>query len=194
MLLTFWKPIAGLVALLALGLAIMAVKHSYDDGKREEGAAPVRAEFDAYRKAATERTTAITLAWDQKRIAAETAQKGLDDERANRLADASKRAQALPAAVAAVVVPAAALSVLDDAIRASDQPAATGSAGGIVEARPAPAAAAPDPARNGDGNVGLLVQWGVLVSAMYDACRDQVTGWQRFYADLRAAQPAEPAP
>lgn len=186
-LLTWWRPIAAAVALVALYLAVVGLKHSYDEGKRDEGRAEVQAKFDAYVTAAMERTSAITLAWDAKRIEAETAGKVADDERAKRFAESKMRAQALPAAVAAVVVPAAALGVLDDAIRASDRAETPGSAGAPVENPAAATPAATEP----DGTVGLLTAWGLEVVALYDACRDQVTGWQTFYRGLQAAQTPE---
>ena len=39
--LKFWKPLAGIVLCIAIALALGSMKRSYDDGKREEGAAPV---------------------------------------------------------------------------------------------------------------------------------------------------------
>ena len=186
--LKFWKPLALFVAALAIALALGAIKRSYDDGKREEGAAPVRAEFEAYKKTAMERTSAITLAWDAKRIEAEQAGKVADDERAKRFAESKKRAQALPPAVAAVVVPGRALSLLDDAIRASDPAPIAGPAVAPVESPAAAPVAAPEQ----DGTVGLLTAWGLDVVRLYDACREQVIGWQAFYAGLQAAQTPEP--
>ena len=134
--LKFWKPLAGIVLCIAIALALGAMKRSYDDGKREEGAAPIRAEFKAYKDAAMARTTAITLAWDAKRIEAEQAGKVADDERAKRMAESKVRLAALPAAVAAAPVDARAVSLLNDAI-AGQQPAPAGPA-----AEPEPAAAA----------------------------------------------------
>lgn len=186
--LKFWKPLAGIVLCVAIALALGAMKRSYDDGKREEGAAPIRAEFAAYKDAAMARTTAITLAWDQKRIEAETAGKVADDERAKRMAESQKRLAALPAAVAAVVVPGRALSLLDDAIRASNPAPAAGPAAAPVESPAAAPVAAPEQ----DGTVGLLTAWGLDVVRLYDACREQVIGWQAFYRGLQAAQVLEP--
>lgn len=186
--LKFWKPIAGIVLCIAIILALGAMKRSYDDGKREEGAAPVRAEFAAYVETARKRTTAITLAWDQKRIEAETAGKVADNERAKRMAESKVRLAALPPAVAAVVVPGRALSLLDDAIRASDPTLAAGPAAAPVESP----AAAPVAAPERDGTVGLLTAWGLDVVRLYDACREQVIGWNAFYRGLQAAQVPEP--
>lgn len=187
-LLTWWRPIAAAVALVALYLAVVGLKHSYDEGKRDEGRAEVQAKFDAYVTAAMERTSAITLAWDAKRIEAETAGKVADDERAKRFAESKMRAQALPAAVAAVVVPAPAVGVLQRAI--DDSAAATGPA---RESEPAHPIAAEHPDDTGAAStVGLLTAWGLEVVRLYDACRDQVTGWQAFYQGLQAAQ--EPTP
>lgn len=196
-----WKPLAIVGTVLILWFGMLAIKHSYDDGKREEGAAPVRAEFAAYVETARKRTTAITLAWDQKRIEAEAAGKVADDERAKRMAESKVRLAALPPAVAAVPVDARAVSLLNDAI-AGQQPAPAGPA-----AEPEPAAAAvaqgadqqreqmhPPGDRPGDGlhdngtTVGLLTGWALEAIRLYDACRAQVTGWQAFYRNLQDAQ------
>ena len=186
--LKFWKPIAGIVIVLAIVLALGAMKRSYDDGKRAEGAKPVQEMHDAYVKAARERTTAITLAWDVKRVEAEQAGKVADDERAKRMAESKVRLAALPPAVAAVVVPAAALSVLDNAIDAGSAAPAPGPAGEAPAAAPAVAETAAQP----DGTVGLLIEWGALAVAKYDECRDLLTGWQTFYRGLQTAQGASP--
>lgn len=184
---TFWKPIALIVGIAALWFGVMALKHSYDEGKRDEGRAEVRAELDAYKAAAMERTSAITLAWDQQRQATEAAAKGLDDERSKRLADSRDRVRTLPPTVAAVVVPPRAASLLNDAIAASNQPAAAGPAFAPVESRPA-AAASTDDRQSDASTVGQVTAWAVEVIALYSACRDQVAGWIAFYAGLRAAQ------
>ena len=186
--LKFWKPLALFVAAMAIALALGAMKRSYDDGKRAEGAKPVQAAFDAYVETARKRTTEITLAWDAKRIEAETAGKVADDERAKRFAESKKRAQALPAAVAAVVVPAAALGVLDAAIDAGSAAPTPGPAVAPPAATPAVAETAAQP----DGTVGLLIEWGAMAVAEYDRCRDLLTGWQTFYRGLQAAQVPEP--
>ena len=200
-----WKPLAIVGAVLILWFGLLAIKHSYDDGKRAEGALPVQEMHDAYVKAARERTTAITLAWDAKRIEAETAGKVADDERARRIAESKVRLAALPAAVAAAPVDARAVSLLNDAI-AGQQPAPAGPA-----AEPEPAAAAvaqgadqqreqmhPPGDRPGDGlhdngtTVGLLTGWALEAIRLYDQCREQVIGWQAFDRGLQAAQGAEP--
>ena len=186
--LKFWKPLAMFVAALAIALALAAMKRSYDDGKRAEGAKPVQAAFDAYVETARKRTTEITLAWDAKRIEAEQAGKVADEERAKLFAESKMRAQALPPAVAAVVVPAAALGVLDAAIDAGSAAPTPGPAGAPPAATPAAAETAAQP----DGTVGLLIEWGAMAVAKYDECRDLVTGWQAFYRGLQAAQVPEP--
>ena len=189
--LKFWKPLAGIVICIAIALALGAMKRSYDDGKREEGAKPVRAELVALQKqvtAAQERASALALQWDQQRQVAEAAGKERDDERAKRMAESKVRLAALPPAVAAVVVPAAALSVLDNAIDAGSAAPAPGPAGEAPAAAPAVAETAAQP----DGTVGLLIEWGALAVAKYDECRDLLTGWQTFYRGLQTAQGASP--
>ena len=56
LLFRFWKPLALGLALLALWLSIGALKHRYDEGKRDEGRAEVQAKFDEYVTAARERS------------------------------------------------------------------------------------------------------------------------------------------
>lgn len=185
-----WKPLAIVAAVAILWFGLLAVKHSYDDARRAEGAAPALKQLTALQdqvKAAQDRASALALQWDTERQKAEAAAKGMDDERSKRLAEAQIRVKALPAVVAAVVVPAAALGVLDDAIRASEPVPAPGPAREPEQARPVAATAAPD----ADGTLGPLIQWGAQVVTLYDACRDQVHGWQAFYRGLQAAQPKE---
>lgn len=179
LLVAFWRPILAVVTILALALALAGLKSSYDKRKRAEGAAPVIAEFAAYKAAAAAETAAITLKWDQERIKAETAGKVAADERRKRLQDASKRAQALPPAVAGVVIPAVALGVLDDALDGSRSAEIARPAEPLAD-HPAPAPA--------DSTVGLMVGWAVQVIDLYDACREQVIGWQQFYSGLKSAE------
>lgn len=184
--LRFWKPIAGALLVLAVVLAIGAAKHSYDSARRDEGRAEVQAKFDAYVAAARERATALALAWDEQRQAADAAERELDDERTKRRAATVAEVAALPPDVARAPVPAVALGVLDDAIAASNAAAAAGSAGQPDEA-PAAAPADSPVSPGGDGQLGPLIGWAATVIDLYDQCRAQVSGWARFYAGLRGA-------
>ncbi len=189
-LLAFWKPIAGIVGVLILLVGLLALKHSYDEGKRDEGRAEIQAKFDAYVQESTKQVAAVTAKWDQQRQAAETAAEGLANERSKRAAEAQIRVRALPHAVAAVVVAPAAVDILRDAIDASNQPTTTRPADQPVEARPT-AAADPD---DGATTVGRLSEWALQVISQYSECRDQVHGWIAFYTGLQAAQPREQSP
>lgn len=183
--LRFWKPLAGIVIVLAIVLALGAMKRSYDDGKRAEGAKPVQAAFDAYVKAAQERTTAITLAWDAKRIEAEQAGKVADDERAKRMAESQKRLAALPPAVAAVVVPGGVRMLLNDAIDSAAAPPAVASA--PIEAAPA-VAESPASDRAADTTIGQLAEWGAEVINVCAVYRDRALALVQFYESLRESQ------
>lgn len=187
LLLRFWKPLAGVVLLLAVVLAVLSWKHGYDEARRGEGRAEVQAQFDAYVQAARERSTALALAWDQQRQAAEQAGKDLADERTARAADNAAHLAALPDAVARAPVPAAALDVLDRAVAASNAAAPAGPA--VEPDRAAPAASGG--AADVDGQLGPLIGWAASVIDLYDQCRARVAGWAAFYAGLQAAQPAE---
>lgn len=44
-LVAFWKPIAAIVAVLALLATVAVIKHRYDEARRDEGRAEVRAEL-----------------------------------------------------------------------------------------------------------------------------------------------------
>lgn len=185
LLFRFWKPLAGALLALAVVLAVLSAKHSYDDGRRDEGRAEIQAKFDAYVTAARERATALALAWDQQRQAADAAERELDDARSQRRAAAVAQVAALPPDVARAPVPAAAFGVLDAAVAASNAAAVAGPAGQSDAPGAAPAAG---PANDGrDGQVGALIGWAAAVVDLYDQCRAQVNGWVRFYDGLRAA-------
>jgi hypothetical protein len=175
-----WKVIAA----LAIAAALAYAWHTFVEKYREQGRVEVRAEWeaDALRRVQALQETEAKLA--AKSIEAGRAIGERDNERRKRAAEAQKHAQALAPAVAAVVVPAAAVGVLRDALAASDPAPATRSPGAAQGSAAAAAAGA-------DSTVGLLTGWGVEVINLYDACRSQVTGWINFYASLQAAQPKE---
>ncbi len=141
------------------------------------GSAEVQKDWDADKAKREKALTDMTLLWDQQRQASEKAQQEAASERAKREQVASDRVRTLPPAVAAIRVPAVAIRVPNDAL------------GG---AAPTPRAA-PEPgdgsvAAPGDSNVGLVIGWAVDVIGYYNACRDEVIGWQTFYQSLRNAQ------
>ena len=180
--------------LLAKGLAVLVLVagllygwHVFTESYRAEGRAEVTAKWNADIERRREQTTAITLAWDQQRIKAETAAKGLDDERAKRFAEATQRARALPAAVAAIVIPGVSVGVLQSAL-GTDTTEAPEPSGTTPTTD---TAVAPSADSQANSTVGLLTEWGVEVINLYDVCRTRVGEWQTFYRGLQAAQPKE---
>lgn len=166
------------VAILAAVLILLGMKHGYDESRRDEGRAEVQAKWDTDKAARLKAYTDMTTQWVTAQQDAEKNAAALAAERQGRINDAKLRALALPPADAGLRFPASARGVLNDAVRDS---AAT--AGPAAEPAKPPADAA------ADTRVDIVTQWAVDVVGYYNACRDQVIGWQRFYAALRAAQP-----
>ena len=156
---------------------LWALKAGYDHKHEAIGAARVQVQFDAYKAAATKRSTDLALLWAAKVDEAATAQTKLDTERQQRIDDAKKQAQQLPPSVASVRIPAAAVRVLDYAAGNSEAPKPAAE----PATNPAPA---PE-----DSNLGIVTQWAVTVIGYYNACRDEVIGWQSFYHSLQEANP-----
>ena len=181
---TLYVLLAKTLAALSFVAGLVWGWHHFTERYREEGRMEVRAEWDLDKVARRKLVTEITLAWNDQRIAAEAAEKERDEERAKRIATATIRAKTLAPEVAGVVVPGAALRVLDVAI--ADSPAFAGTADHAYKTPPAATAATAD---DSDGTVGALTEWGVRVIGLYDACRDMVTAWQAFYAGLQKDQP-----
>lgn len=178
-LLAFWKPIAGIVAVVALAAAAMWAWSRFTEGYREEGRAEVRLEWEADTARRIALTTRITGLWDEQRQKTEAAQHEADKARSDAFKPVRERIRYLPAPVADLPVPAAAVGVLDAAVVASN----------AAPAGPAPVPVAPGPAPAADTTLGAVVEWVTVAAELYRACREQVTGWQTFYANLRAAQP-----
>lgn len=183
-----WRVIAaGIAALAALSLFAYGA-HKYNEHERAEGRAEVQAKFDAFkaekekeRLAAVQRATDITNLWNATRERGDKLERERDAERNQRLAAATVAAKTLPPGVAAVVVPAPAVRVLNDAIDAGNTSHVAEPAGSVAkDAAPVAEGAA--------STVGLLTQWGVQCADLYDEARGMVEGWQRFYAGLQAAQ------
>lgn len=177
----FWKPLAMVLGAIVLMTVVGIAKHRYDDGKREEGRAEIQAKWDADKAERIKRTTEITNLWDSKRQEAEKNAEDRDHERRLRADLATVAARGLPPAVARIVVPHSAVSVLD---RAIDAGSATQIAGPARE----PAKASAPAAEGADSTVGLLTQWGVQCIAAYEEARGMVVGWQDFYQSLRGSQ------
>ncbi len=167
----------GIVLALAVAAAWfwhLATKHYEDIGRAE-----VQLKWDQDTARRIKQTSDMALLWNDKRIAADKLQEERDSERAKRTEMAASAARNLPAAVSGVVVPRAAVGVLNNAI--GDTAPTAGPAG-----EPAKESAAT--AESADSTVGLLTQWGVQCIAAYEEARGMVTGWQAFYSSLRAAQ------
>lgn len=162
------------IGALALVLIVAGLKHGYDERRRDEGRAEIREQWDADKAARLKAFTEMTTRWVTAQQEADANLKKLDTERQRRLDDAKRHALALPPADAGMRFPASAVGVLDDA-RNSD--AETARPAGQPAGGPAAAAA--------DSTVGLVTQWAVDVIGYYNACRDQVIGWQGFYHSLR---------
>lgn len=163
-------------ALAILGV-LWVLKAGYDHKHEAIGAARVQAQFDAYKAEATKRAADLALLWAAKVDEAASVQAKLDSERQQRTDDAKKQVQQLPPTVASVRVPAAAVRVLDYA------------AGNAEAPKPAAEpATSPAPAPE-DSNLGIVTGWAVTVIGYYNACRDEILGWQSFYHSLQEANP-----
>lgn len=180
---------AKLAALVAGFVLLAWAAHLAKEHYRDQGRTEIRAEWEIDKAARMKLTSGITLAWDKERIKAETAGKEIEDARRNRLQQIVNRVRTLPAAVAAVSVPASVVGMLDDAIRNS----ATATEPAVEPGRAGSAVAAPATDTR-DSSLGLLTEWAVTVIGMYDACAERVAGWQSFYSGLQAAQPQQAAP
>lgn len=148
-----------------------------------EGEAKVQAAWDADVKRRNAAAKAVAEAYGAALAESADWQKRWSEEHAKTFAPITARAAALPSAVARVRVPADAVRVLDDAVAAANGDAARPAAGAAAQAGAAPAGAETD--------LGALTRWGVAVADLYASCVAQVTGWQEFYARLRAAKPRE---
>jgi hypothetical protein len=171
--------------LFAIGLCIAAwgAWHQFTGHYINEGRAEVQAKWDADKAARLKAFADMTTKWVVAAQDAEKAQETLADERHKAEVIAQQRAHSLPPAVAAIRIPAVAVSVPNDAL------------GGSPPAGPSPkpqADTAPSPA---DSNVGLVIGWTTdTVIPLYNACLDEVKGWQAFYQSLRDRQGKQEKP
>lgn len=131
--------------------------------------------------AAQKMAAAIATKYGEQVAATQAAEAQRDGERNARFVPVESAARNLPAAIARIVVPAAAVRVLDDAIIASNATLAKPAAGAAESARAPPA----------DSDLASVTSWGVTCAKQYAELADEVVGWQRFYAGLQAAQLAE---
>lgn len=178
----------GLVLRIGAALALAAacyaawygVEHWCNAACRAETqrADGIKAAWDADIARRVALTTAITLEWDKQRQIADALEAKHEQIRNVLFASAEAAARALPKPVASVVVPGAAVGVLNAAVDASNTTAA-----GPAREPPTPPTAA-----TADSSLGLVVEWGVTCAKYYAAAVDQVVGWQKFYAGLRLAE------
>ena len=191
--LTFSRtPLGQLVThvLEAVGifLLLLAFKAGYDHKYESIGAAKehqktvaLQAAWDADKQARLKAFSTLETQYVAAEQQADASQQQLATERQARIDDAKRAAASLPAPVASVRIPAAAISVLDSAVRPAEPAAAESAA--KPDASTAPAA---------DSSLGLLTQWAVEVIGDYNACRDEVIGWQSFYRSLQQAPEVSP--
>lgn len=173
-------------ALEAIGLILLllAFKAGYDHKYEAIGAAKehqktvaVQAAWDADKQARLKAFSQLETQYVAAQQQADATQQQLATERQARVEAAKQAAANLPAAVANMRIPAAALGVLDAAIGAPE-PAPAQSPAEPADSPPAVAA---------DTTLGILAQWAVSAIDEYNACRDEVIGWQSFYRSLQQA-------
>src|SRR5574338_91731 len=140
-----------IIAGIGVAIALAAGYHHVWHNGYEDGSAEVQAKWDADKQRRLKAFAEMTTKWVVASQETEKAIKERNDARAQRFQPARQHAASLPPDVAGVRVPAAAVGVLDDAVRES---AAAGSA-----AKPTDAAAGS--AGSAESTVGLLTQWGV---------------------------------
>ena len=174
-LLTFWKPIAIILVVIALAAAVGIEKHRYDERRRDEGRADIQAKWDADIQVRIKRTTEITNLWDQQRQRADKEAEDHERIRIALFADVATLSARVPDRDRAVVVPASAVRVLNSAVVAANTDAASASGKPREEAS----------ATSGDSNVGELVKWGIDCATKYADAVDEVLGLQSFYNKLR---------
>lgn len=137
-LLMFWKPLAGILLIVALAAGALFAKHRYDEGLREEGRAEVRAEWAADK--AKIAADLMRRSENAEREKQEAERKAVIAERARvaRFATLKARADAEAAAAPVRVTPAY-VGLLHDARIAAE---ASRPAGQVAEAAPAPSESA----------------------------------------------------
>ena len=153
-LLTFWKPIAAVLLLVALVGALAFAKHGYDERRRSEGRAEVTAKWDAAIAAQKVREIAAAKEADEFQMRVE-AKREADFKRllAARTAELQTRLSALSIGPDLTVE-------LRNAVRAANEQGAR------------------KPAEDPTPATGLAVaEWFDQVAKQYRACREQVIGW-----------------
>jgi hypothetical protein len=167
-LLTFWKPIAAILAMLAIVSFFAIAKHSYDERRRDEGRQEVQSRWDA--AVAAQRVRELKAAQEaddfQRRA---DAKRELDFKQL--LAARTSEIQARLASRHASVDLSRSLS---DATRAANG-----------QGTRKPAEADPTPATVPDELA--VAEWFDQVASQYRACRERVDGWIK-WDDERVTQ------
>lgn len=159
-----------LAAVAALAIALLVAKHKYDSYQQDLGAARVQAAWDADKA----RRMAQVAEINQERVdavaRADSLARAQQEARSQSFADVRRSLPAGPADAAL------ARRLLDDAVRAANgqAPASPGEPAGDTAA-----------AAELTCDFGPWVRWGEQVAELYAQAREQVVGWQAFYADLR---------
>ena len=166
-LLMFCKPIAGVLLLAALVAAFVLLKHGYDNEKREEGAAPVRAEFAAYRAKEAAIVAGLATQWDAKRQEAETNANAAEVERTKSFSLLQERARVLATGGGDA---GGHLRLYDDARAAAET---AGTPAKSPEAAPAPSSSTEE-------YIVSLYEWASV-------CKARVDEWASFYQSLRSS-------
>jgi hypothetical protein len=166
-LLMFWKPIAAIVAVLALVATVAILKHSYDEHRRDEGRSEVQVKWDAANAAQKQREILAAKEADEYANRLEAKRK-LDFDRL------AKRTAQLEARLAAQSVAPDITGSVRDTIRAAN---ATGT-GEPAKAGPSATGTAGAAGAAVDGLT--FVKWFDQVGEQYRACRERVEGWVKW--------------
>jgi len=166
-LLAFWKPIAAILAVLAVVATVGIMKHRYDERRRDEGRTEIQVKWDAAKVAQHAREVVAAKEADEFQTRAYAKR----DADFNALA---RRNAVLAARLAAIPVGPDLAASLRDTIRTSN-----GESPGEPAKGAAPVAAATSELD--------VAEWGAKVGEQYRACREQVIGWIK-WDDRRAAQ------
>lgn len=201
LLIRFWPYLAAAAFVLcAIGYHKTTVALAHHAGY-SEGESDVREQWDADKAAKAKAIAALALAWDGERQRADESSRLLDKARRESFAPIAARAAALPAPDARIAVPASAVRLLDDAVRAAN---AAGPPSGSASASGGSAAGAAHPAQGGSDavqrsaagddagvTIGDWAAWSISAAQLYSTCRDQVSNLVMFYDRVRAAKPPE---
>jgi len=156
-LLMFWKPIAGVLLVVALVAAVGLTKHRYDEHRRDEGRAEVQTKWDAANAAQKIREVKAAKEADEFQLRVEAKR----EAEFKRLLVA--RTAEIQSRLSAVSVDSALASELRNAVRAANEQGAG------------------KPAQDPTPVTGLAVaEWFDQVAKQYRACREQVVGWVKW--------------